>query len=98
MQCVHCSTDNGTPVHDACHEDWVMGDCGIRQAAASAFPYGPHGLCPYFYVYGMPGTGNAAFLARPRPVACTADAGSERLATSGFGVQRMGFKAKWLAG
>ena len=52
VQCIHTSSDKGTKSRD-CHQNWNMGNCGRRQAAASNPPYGSHGLCPQFY--------NAAF-------------------------------------
>lgn len=93
VQCVHCSITEGTPEHDRCDEDWVMGNCGITQAAASVFPYGSHGLCPYFYVYGM----SHAFLSRPMPSQCTAENATSANVGS-FGKQRMGYKGSSLAG
>lgn len=30
-----------------------MGECGETQAARSDFPFGSHGLCPYFYNYAF---------------------------------------------
>lgn len=53
VQSIHCSTVEGTTIYGAAHSDWLMGQCGAFQPGASLFPYGSHGLCPYFYVNGM---------------------------------------------
>lgn len=48
VQCIHTSTDKGTTKRN-CHQDWIMGECGKDQPAASDPPFGNHGLCPHFY-------------------------------------------------
>lgn len=48
VMCINTSTDKGTRFKD-CHQNWLMGYCGIHQAARQPYPYGNHGLCPAFY-------------------------------------------------
>jgi hypothetical protein len=52
VACINTSNNYGTTNYD-CHQNFRMGNCGQQQAAASSYPKGHHGLCPYFY--------NAAF-------------------------------------
>lgn len=52
VACINTSITKGTSVYN-CHQNFIMGRCGISQMGASRFPCGNHGLCPYFY--------NAAF-------------------------------------
>ncbi|XP_070505591.1 phospholipase A1-like [Chironomus tepperi] len=49
VQCIHTSNTYGTKVYN-CHQDWRMGVCGHKQNGAGPFPYGSHGLCPYFFL------------------------------------------------
>lgn len=49
VACIDTSTDKGTNVYN-CHQNFVMGSCGVSQIAAGAPPMGSHGLCPYFYI------------------------------------------------
>ncbi|CAO1409365.1 unnamed protein product [Diamesa serratosioi] len=48
VQCIHTSIRKGTTKRN-CHQDWMMGQCGIKQDGAGPSPKGNHGLCPHFY-------------------------------------------------
>lgn len=65
VQCVHTSRDKGTR-YSLCHQNWKMGNCGQTQPAASAPPFGSHGLCPYFYNLAF----HHPFYAVPKPQQC----------------------------
>lgn len=52
VACINTSVTKGTSIYN-CHQNFIMGRCGLSQMAATAFPCGNHGLCPHFY--------NAAF-------------------------------------
>lgn len=86
VQCIHCSVGFGSPVHDQCHEDWVMGNCGISQACSTDPPYGSHGQCPYIYVYAM--TEDFYSVAVPASGACLLE---NNLNTAEYGVAKMGY-------
>ena len=49
VQCIHTSIDKGTRFTNTCHQNWKMGQCGMRQIGAQRPPLGSHGLCPIFY-------------------------------------------------
>uniref|UniRef100_A0A904A6K7 Lipase domain-containing protein n=1 Tax=Anopheles quadriannulatus TaxID=34691 RepID=A0A904A6K7_ANOQN len=66
VQCVHTSIDKGTKFPNKCHQNWRMGQCGLRQAAAGPPPLGSHGLCPVFYNLAF----KYQFLAQPKPLEC----------------------------
>uniref|UniRef100_A0A4Y0BMS3 Lipase domain-containing protein n=1 Tax=Anopheles funestus TaxID=62324 RepID=A0A4Y0BMS3_ANOFN len=66
VQCVHTSIDKGTKFPNKCHQNWRMGQCGLRQAAAGPPPLGSHGLCPVFYNLAF----KYQFLAQPKPPEC----------------------------
>lgn len=81
IACINTSNNYGTTNYD-CHQNFRMGNCGLQQAAASSYPKGHHGLCPYFY--------NAAFEAHFIPhnnYKC----GSARLANVTDEYVRMGY-------
>ncbi|XP_058125186.1 uncharacterized protein LOC131285462 [Anopheles ziemanni] len=69
VQCIHTSRNYGTRHRTSCHQDWIMGDCGINQLAAPLSPWGSHGVCTLLY--------NSAFehdfLASVKPDNCTAE-------------------------
>ncbi|KAG5669482.1 hypothetical protein PVAND_017369 [Polypedilum vanderplanki] len=46
--CIDTSTSYGTHIYN-CHQNFLMGHCGIAQDGALSYPKGSHGLCPYFY-------------------------------------------------
>lgn len=50
VQCIHTSSTLGTVRYD-CDQDWIMGDCGITQAATSTSLtlFANHDMCPIFY-------------------------------------------------
>lgn len=48
VSCINTSRDKGTRNHN-CHQNFLMGKCGMSQLAAGPFPLGSHGLCPHFY-------------------------------------------------
>lgn len=62
VQCIHTSVPAGTSKRD-CHQDWLMGKCGLSQEAGNGFQamicdltknctdatYYNHNICPYFY-------------------------------------------------
>lgn len=48
VQCVHTSTDYGTP-YRYCQKDVLLGNCGITQVSATSPPKMSHGMCPYLY-------------------------------------------------
>lgn len=48
IQCVHTSTDYGTPSR-YCQKNILFGKCGILQDAATSPPKMSHGMCPYLY-------------------------------------------------
>uniref|UniRef100_A0A182PTT6 Lipase domain-containing protein n=1 Tax=Anopheles epiroticus TaxID=199890 RepID=A0A182PTT6_9DIPT len=64
VQCIHTSIDKGTKFPNKCHQNWRMGLCGLRQAAAGPPPLGSHGLCPVFYNLAF----KYQFLAQPKPL------------------------------
>ncbi|XP_053681239.1 uncharacterized protein LOC128732102 [Anopheles nili] len=66
VQCIHTSIDKGTKFPNKCHQNWRMGQCGLRQAAAGPPPLGSHGLCPVFYNLAF----KYQFLAQPKPLEC----------------------------
>uniref|UniRef100_A0AAG5DN71 Lipase domain-containing protein n=1 Tax=Anopheles atroparvus TaxID=41427 RepID=A0AAG5DN71_ANOAO len=66
VQCIHTSIDKGTKFPNKCHQNWRMGMCGFRQAAAGPPPLGSHGLCPVFYNLAF----KYQFLAQPKPLEC----------------------------
>ncbi|XP_050080654.1 uncharacterized protein LOC126568250 [Anopheles maculipalpis] len=66
VQCIHTSIDKGTKFPNKCHQNWRMGQCGLRQAAAGPPPLGSHGLCPVFYNLAF----KYQFLAQPKPPEC----------------------------
>uniref|UniRef100_A0A182LVB1 Lipase domain-containing protein n=1 Tax=Anopheles culicifacies TaxID=139723 RepID=A0A182LVB1_9DIPT len=66
VQCIHTSIDKGTKFPNKCHQNWRMGQCGLRQAAAGPPPKGSHGLCPIFYNLAF----KYQFLAQPKPTEC----------------------------
>uniref|UniRef100_A0A182QGP5 Lipase domain-containing protein n=1 Tax=Anopheles farauti TaxID=69004 RepID=A0A182QGP5_9DIPT len=66
VQCIHTSIDKGTKFPNKCHQNWRMGQCGLRQAAAGPPPLGSHGLCPVFYNLAF----KYQFLAQPKPMEC----------------------------
>ncbi|XP_058116709.1 uncharacterized protein LOC131288483 [Anopheles ziemanni] len=68
VQCIHTSIDKGTKFPNKCHQNWRMGVCGLRQAAAGPPPLGSHGLCPVFYNLAF----KYQFLAQPKPLECVA--------------------------
>lgn len=52
VQCLHTSTDNGTP-YRYCQKDILLGKCGNFQNAATSPPKMSHGMCPYIYTSGF---------------------------------------------
>lgn len=40
VQCIHTSSDKGTKIR-SCHQNWIMGNCGLNQAA-SGLPLWDH--------------------------------------------------------
>ncbi|ETN65590.1 triacylglycerol lipase [Anopheles darlingi] len=68
VQCIHTSIDKGTKFPNKCHQNWRMGQCGLRQAAAGPPPLGSHGLCPVFYNLAF----EQQFLAQPKAPECLA--------------------------
>ncbi|XP_052873395.1 uncharacterized protein LOC128278706 [Anopheles cruzii] len=68
VQCIHTSIDKGTRFPNKCHQNWRMGLCGMRQAAAGPPPLGSHGLCPVFYNLAF----RYQFVAQPKPPECLA--------------------------
>ncbi|KAG5668494.1 hypothetical protein PVAND_016433 [Polypedilum vanderplanki] len=49
VQCIHTSSNYGTTFYN-CHQNWRLGNCGWNQPGARSFPFGSHGLCPYFFL------------------------------------------------
>lgn len=48
VQCIHSTATKDT-IKTYCHQNWMMGNCGLSQPAAGVRPKGDHGLCPHFY-------------------------------------------------
>lgn len=91
VQCIHTSSDYGT-LQRSCNIDWLMGECGLNQIAATYPPFGNHGLCPYFYNFAF----ENRFFAVPRPDACPAD-NHAYLPYTGIKNHYMGYQAIGIA-
>lgn len=48
VQCIHTDGLFGTMMRN-CNQDWLMGQCGLTQVAASTSFYQAHRLCPILY-------------------------------------------------
>jgi hypothetical protein len=68
VQCVHTSVDYGTKVRNTCTRNWIMGNCGRKQAAMKDIVgFRNHGLAMQFYNSAF----NNDFVANKNNYTCT---------------------------